>query len=54
MGTTTFVDISDEFIETMIGYMASVFSNVSPLLMVIIGVGLGLMVIYGIIRAIRG
>lgn len=50
----TFFTISTEDITTMIGYIGDIFSDLSPVILLIVGVGLGLMAVSVIIRALRG
>jgi hypothetical protein len=44
---------TSEMVSTTIGYIGSVFSDMSGLLLLIVGVGLGLIVIGAIISVIR-
>jgi len=48
------LNFTNEMVSSTIGYVGSVFSDMSGLLLLIIGVGLGLMVIGAIISAVRG
>lgn len=50
----TFLTIESADITTMIGYMSDLFSDLSPIILLIVGVGLGLMVISVILRTLRG
>lgn len=40
--------------EEIIGYMSEIFSDLSPIILLIVGVGLGLMVVGVIIKSLRG
>jgi len=40
--------------NTMIGYMKDLFTDLTPLLVVIFGIGVGLIIVGAVIRAIRG
>lgn len=48
------LEISGEKITEIIGYIGDVFQDLSGLILLIVGVGLGLMVVVAIISAIRG
>jgi hypothetical protein len=50
----TIFEISGDDITTLLGYIAQVFSDLSPIILLIVGVGVGLMVIAVIIKALRG
>lgn len=52
--STIGLNFTDAMASSTIGYIGSVFSDLSGLLLLIIGVGLGLMVIGAIISAVRG
>jgi len=51
--TGTFVDIAPEDITTMLGYVKNLIIDLKPLLMPIIGVGLGILIIWAVIGAFR-
>ncbi len=44
---------SGEMIDTIVDWISNVFSDLSPLLLLIVGVGVGLIVIGAIISALR-
>lgn len=50
----TFFTISTTDIATMIGYTGDLFADFSPILLIIVSVGLGIFIITAIIGAIRG
>jgi uncharacterized membrane protein YgaE (UPF0421/DUF939 family) len=50
----TFFTISTTDIATMIGYSGDLFADFSPILLIVVGVGVGIFVITAIIGAIRG
>lgn len=47
------LNFTDEMVSTTIAYIGAVFSDMSGLLLLIIGVGLGLIIVGAIISAIR-
>jgi hypothetical protein len=47
----TFFTITNEMMTTMIGYIGDVFTDLAPLLLLIIGVSVAMLVIGFIIRA---
>jgi hypothetical protein len=49
----TFFTIDSGMIEAMIGYVGDIFTDFSPILLIIVGVSLGLMVISVVINALR-
>lgn len=51
--STIGLDFTDAMVSSTIGYVGAVFSDMSGLLLLIIGVGLGLIVVGAIISAIR-
>lgn len=51
MTAGTFLEISEANMTTMIGYMSSLFSDLSPLILLIVGVGVAMLVVGFIIRA---
>jgi len=52
--TGTFINWTPEMTNSMIGYMVDLFNDLSNLLVPVIAIGVGLIVIGAIIRAIRG
>lgn len=44
---------TNEMVNTIVDWIGSVFSDLSPLLLLIVGVGVGLIVIGAIISALR-
>jgi len=52
--TGTFLTWSGDDTTAMIGYMSDLFTDLSPLLIIIIGIGMGIIVVGAIIKAIRG
>jgi hypothetical protein len=49
----TFIDISSTDISSMLGYAKNLIVDLTPLLWPIIGVGLGILIIWAIISAFR-
>jgi len=49
----TFLNITSNDISTMMGYTEALISDLTPLLLPIIGVGVGILVIWAIIRSFR-
>jgi len=49
----TFLNITSDNISTMISYTQALISDLTPLLLPIIGVGLGILVVWAIIRSFR-
>jgi len=49
----TFLNITSNDISTMFGYTEALISDLTPLLLPIIGVGVGILVIWAIIRSFR-
>lgn len=47
----TFLTISEANMTTLIGYMSDLFSDLSPLILLIVGVGVAMLVVGFIIRA---
>lgn len=47
----TFLTISEGNMTTLIGYMSDLFSDLSPLILLIVGVGVAMLVVGFIIRA---
>jgi len=50
----TFINWTDNMTNDMLGYIGDLIDDFSPLLVPVIAIGLGLIVIGAIIRAIRG
>lgn len=46
--------ITSENITTVISYVSTVFNDLSPIILLIVGVGLGLLVVGVIIKSLRG
>lgn len=49
----TIFTISQDNIDDMLGYVGDIFTDFSPILLIIVGVSLGLMVISVVINALR-
>jgi len=49
----TFLDITPENITAMLGYTKNLILDMTPLLLPIIGIGLGILVVWAVIRAFR-
>lgn len=47
------LEFTSEMITAIVGYIGNIFSDMSGLLLLIVGVGLGLFVIGAIIAAVR-
>lgn len=54
VATTTFIDITSEDVGDIISYMKMLIGDLMPLLSLVVAVGIGLIIIAAIIRAIRG
>ena len=52
--TTTFFTITDENIATMLGYTKDLITDLTPILLPIVAIGLGLIIFYAVVKAIRG
>lgn len=52
--TTIGLNFTSEMMTTTLSYVSAVFSDLSPMILLIIGVSLGVMVIGAIISAVRG
>jgi hypothetical protein len=50
----TFITWTPENTTTLLGYIESLISDLTPLLIPIIAIGVGLIIIGAIVRAIRG
>ena len=53
MATSTFLEISPEDITTMLGYMKGLLTDLQPLTLIIIAVGLGIFIFWAIVSAIK-
>jgi hypothetical protein len=53
MATSTFLEISPENITDMLGYVKGLLSDLQPLLLIIIAVGLGIFIFWAIVGAIK-
>lgn len=51
--TTTFFTFTDADITKMLGYVGDLISDLTPLLLPIIAIGLGVIIFWAIVRAIR-
>lgn len=51
--TATFLDIGSPEIATMIGYVKDLIGDLTPLLLIVLGVGLGIFIFWAIISAIK-
>ena len=54
MATSTFIEISSDDVGILLGYVKDLISDLTPLLLPIIAVALGLIIFYAIVHAIRG
>jgi len=54
MATSTFLEIAPEDITEMLGYVKGLISDLQPLLLIIIAVGLGIFIFWAIVSAIKG
>jgi len=54
MATSTFLEISPADISEMLGYVKGLISDLQPLLLIIIAVGLGIFIFWAIVSAIKG
>jgi len=52
--TATFFDITPENITEMLGYTKDLITDLTPIMLPIIAIGLGLIIFYAVIKAIRG
>jgi uncharacterized protein involved in cysteine biosynthesis len=50
----TFFTFSSSSIDTMLGYVGSFISDITPLMLPIIAIGLGIFIVWAIIGAFRG
>jgi hypothetical protein len=53
MPTSTFIDIGSDQITLMLGYVKDLLVDLTPLLLPIIGIGLGIIILYAIVNAIK-
>jgi divalent metal cation (Fe/Co/Zn/Cd) transporter len=49
----TFLTITPDNITTMLGYVSDLIGNLTPLLLPIIAVGVGIFIFWAIVKAIR-
>jgi F0F1-type ATP synthase assembly protein I len=49
----TFLTISGENITTMLGYTTDLLTDLNPLLLIVVGVGVGIFVFWAIVNAIK-
>ncbi|MDD5639023.1 MAG: hypothetical protein PHO28_03925 [Candidatus Pacebacteria bacterium] len=49
----TFLEITPDDITTMLGYVKDLISDLNPLLLIVIAVGLGIFIFWAIISAIK-
>jgi len=49
----TFFTITPENITTMLGYTTDLITDLTPIILPIVAIGLGLIIFYAIIKAIR-
>lgn len=54
LSTTIGINFTSEMMTSTLGYVGAVFSDMSPMILLIIGVSLGLIVVEAIISAVRG
>jgi len=50
---STFFEFSSSSVSDMLGYAKSFFTDATPLLLPIIGIAVGIMILYAIVGAIR-
>ncbi len=50
----TFITITEGMMTEMLGYVGDIFTDLSPIILLIVGVSLGLMVITVIVNSLRG
>jgi len=50
---TTFFTFSEANITTMLGYVSDLISDLTPLLLPIVAVGVGIFIFWAIVKAIR-
>ncbi len=50
----TFFTITEENVGTMLGYTKDLITDLTPIMLPIIAIGLGLIIFYAVIKAIRG
>jgi len=49
----TFITISSEDITAMIGYASGLLTDLQPLLIIIVGIAVGLIIFWAIMKAIK-
>ena len=49
----TFLDITQDNITAMLGYTKNLITDLTPLMLPIIGIGLGILVVWAIINSFR-
>jgi len=49
----TFIDITSDNITAMLGYTKNLITDLTPLMLPIIGIGLGILVVWAIINSFR-
>ena len=54
VATSTFFEITPADITEMLGYVKGLISDLQPLLLIIIAVGLGIFIFWAIVSAIKG
>lgn len=48
------IEITEGNMTAIVGYIGTIFSDLAPLILLIVGVGVGLMIISVIIKALKG
>jgi len=51
--TSTFFSITEQDISTMLGYVGGLVGDLTPLMLPIIAIGLGIFIFWAIVRALR-
>ncbi len=51
---TTFFDFTETDVSSMLAYVKDIIADFTPLLIPILAISLGLLIIYGIVSAIKG
>lgn len=51
--TGTFITISEGNMTTLVGYVSDLLADLSPFLLIIVAVGAGILIFWGIIKAIK-
>jgi len=49
----TFFTITEDNMTTMLGYVSDLIGDITPILLPIIAIGLGLMIFYAIVHSIK-